>query len=482
VPDLRRQKLHSDSESDLVSAWQFAPAALAVVGPEGVSVWNDACRSLLRETVGDSESAGRRWLSAAATRLLASGRHRDVVSFGRNDLVLAVCLGPALPAGNAHVVSLDRTTGADSGRESLAETVSTLSHELRTPLTSMKSSLDLVLAGEAGTVSDDQSHFLGMTLRNINRLERLVSDLLDVSRREEGQPTRAQQETDLGPVLREAVQMQATAAAQAGLELDSSALPPTLAAHIDPDKMVQILANIVGNAIKYTPAGGLVRVGVESRIRHQPDTEPGLAYRFAKHLGLPLRTFCLVVADSGPGLSRTDQERIFEPWYRVSRDETGGVPGAGLGLSITRALVESHGGWIRMDSEPGSGTTVRVDLPRDPASEKLLLAARRLQSLLTKDPARELVVLDGRDSEYTQSWPLAEMVTEFQRQRPDLTDQTAISLADNVMVVVVDEEMIWGEAWREFAMGRGQVDPPRWRPAEWIKSQLGGLRAETLSQ
>jgi len=468
VPVRPRQKLHLDVECDLASAWQKAPLALAVVGPEGMLAWNDSCQTLLCEMLADSEVAGRRWLSAAVVRLLAAGQQEGVLGCGSDELGLDVKMSTAGGLTGGHVLALRRVTEPDSRRESLAETVSTLSHELRTPLASMKSSLGLVLAGEAGTVTGDQQHFLGMTMRNINRLERLVSDLLDVSGQDKTQPADPNRETDLGPVLREAVQMQATVAAEAGLDFDGSGLPETLSTHLDPDKVTQILANIVSNALKYTPAGGLVRVWAEVQQPRHSQSGTDLALGLAKTLGVTLNTWRLVVQDSGPGLSVADQERIFEPWFRGSEQERESVPGAGLGLSITRSLIAAHGGSIRLLSAPGQGTTVWTQLPCDLASEKILQATGKLNTLLDRHPDCQLAVLDGRQA---VGRGVAELAADFQSQWPGLATATVISPLADVVVAIVAEPTAWSTAWREFVSAENQDGQLAWRFPAWIRSK-----------
>lgn len=448
---------------DLPAIWQTAPMALALVDGGRVHAWNNSCRSLLFQAVGGSEMAGRRWLSASVTRLLANDRSCEVLAATSDALSLEVRLGPTVPDNPARVVVLREVHGARRGQGDLAETVSTLSHELRTPLTSMKSSLNLVISGDTGPVSTDQAHFLGMTMRNINRLERLVSDLLDVSRTEATGGGLRRRETDIGPVLIEAVQMQEAAARQAGLQLDAAGLPAELVAHVDPDKVVQILTNVVGNAIKYTPEGGLVRVWQEAHPRRDPEAGPGLARQLAERFALPLSTFSLVVQDSGVGMSKEDQDRIFEPWFRGAEDERRQVPGAGLGLHITRSLVEAHGGRIRLASEPGQGTTVWIRLPRDPASEDLLQSARQLQALADRWRTGNIAILDGRATAEQVASPVGPLATGFLRGRADAGDRKIVALVPDLVATVVSTPDIWNSAWENYLKDSGRTETPRWQ-------------------
>lgn len=440
---------------DLDRAWRAAPAALAVVDPDRVGHWNDSCRILLREAVGESELACRRWLVAAVARLTASGRRSEVLAGVGDALSLEVRIGPEDALDRTRSVAL-RGVRNDGHRENdLADTVSTLSHELRTPLTSMKSSLNLVLAGESGPVTPEQTRFLGMTMRNINRLERLVSDLLDVSRTRAGETVLYRRETDLVPILREALQLQEAAARHAGLELDVSGLPTQLVAHVDPDKMVQILTNVVSNSIKYTRRGGLVRVWTEARPRFEPGSEPDLAWLLAEKFMLPLHAFNLVVEDSGVGMSQEDQDRVFEPWYRGGDDAPTGIPGTGLGLHITRALVEAHGGRIRLASTPGRGTTVWVRLPRDPASEQLLHAARQLRALARSQPTAAVAVLDGREAATADVGTLASgFLHDWSRTPAQNPPAKIVTVAPNLVATVAADPSAWQAAWTTY-LARG---------------------------
>ncbi len=371
-----------------------------------------------------------------------------------------------------------------------AETISTVSHELRVPLTSMKSSLGLVLAGETGPVTEQQAHFLSMTMRNINRLDRLVSDLLDASKTRPGEVVLRRRELDLGPVLREALQLQETAARQAGIELKFAGLPEEFVAHVDPDKVVQMLTNVVGNSIKYTPAGGLVRVWLESRPQFDPEPSRGLAWQLARIFSLPLDTFNLVVEDSGIGMKRQEQERVFEPWFRAGEDKRGRISGAGLGLHITRGLVEAHGGRIGLASEPGQGTTVWIRLPRDPASATLLHGSRQLQTMAGGVQALAVAVLDTRAQNKRLPCPARQIVTDFLRQRPGTGDRRFVPLADDLLATVVSDPNAWAQAWTaHVAAICDEVSPIPWQFVTWngaeaekIRGQFCGIPAETCSR
>ncbi len=321
-----------------------APAPQAVVGPGGALLMNQACRQLLHDTLGSSPRAWQRYLAGALTRLDATGRRTDVVRSTREgmpDLTLSV--GPEVHESGLRVLSLQPATAGEGPQESLAETVSTLYHELRTPLASMKSSLQLVIGKETGPLNGDQERFLNMMSRNVDRLNRLVDDLLDTSRAAVGGLELDTEAADIMPLVRETVQMHQEQAIGGGLLLEAVRGPAELVVGVDRDKLVQMLTNVLGNALKFTPAGGRVGVTV------QPAG--------------PERNFVIEVADTGPGMDEEACRRALEPFRRVHDQKARPVPGTGLGLHITRGLARAHGGDLMLESTPGEGTRARILLP-----------------------------------------------------------------------------------------------------------------------
>ncbi len=322
-----------------------APVALAVYAADEPILPNPACEDLLCETVGTSPQLWQRWLTGAMVRLAANGTWRDVVSGAQDGCPkIEITIGPEVTLGGHRVLTLRRTSTAEPRSESLAETVSTLYHELRTPLTSMKSSLNLVRTGESGVLNEDQEHFLGMTMRNIERLDRLVGDLLDTSRAAAGNLVFKLVEGDLAPVLGEALELHAESARMAGLIFVAENLPASLSARVDQDKMVQMVSNVVGNAIKFTPSGGRVEVCIGESAGGDE--------------------FYIIVTDTGPGMDQKALSQVFEPFKRVHDENHCKAVGSGLGLHITQGLVQAMGGGMKLESKPGLGTKVRIDLPR----------------------------------------------------------------------------------------------------------------------
>jgi signal transduction histidine kinase len=341
VPVLFRQNF---LESMLPQVFGTCPVGLAVAGPEGQIEFNQAARELLAERVGPTETAWRNWTAGAVARLAAGGQNRACLPgmvVGQKSLEARLAGDPTGEWQLLALLAVDQGSGQEGG--DLAETVSTLSHELRTPLTSMKSSLNLVLGGETGPLNEDQRHFLEMTLRNINRLDRLVGDLLDVSRADAGHLNLRPRQVDLARTVGEAVDSHRQAAREAGLGLEYRGPGDSVEAWLDPDKLVQMVSNLVSNAIKYTPAGGQVVVKVEALEG--------------------LDTVRVEVRDNGPGMDPETARRAQEPFQRTQASDSSSVPGTGLGLHITKRLAEAQGGKLGLESRLGVGTIAWIDLP-----------------------------------------------------------------------------------------------------------------------
>jgi signal transduction histidine kinase len=226
--------------------------------------------------------------------------------------------------------------------------VATVSHELRTPLTSMMGFLEMIREGEAGQLTDDQKRFLAIVYRSSERLQRLVGDLLFVARLDASGLQLHFAPVRLDEIAREVVESSAALARSREIELDFELVdvPSVLG---DQERLLQLVGNLLSNALKFTPAGGTVTVRV-----------------FAEGGGAVLE-----VADTGIGIPADEQDRLFQRFFRSSTATQQAIPGTGLGLVISRAIAEAHGGTIDVTSQVGAGTRFRVELPaqRDEAVE-----------------------------------------------------------------------------------------------------------------
>ena len=229
--------------------------------------------------------------------------------------------------------------------ESLKEEFFALvSHELRTPLTSITGYLELVMDPDESELDPMQSKFLGVVERNAKRLQRLVGDLLFVAQFEAGKLSLDTGSIAIEDVAAEAVESARPRADELGIDLRLNAeTAPTYEG--DAGRLGQTFDNLISNALKFTPAGGRVDV----RVLNRRDR------------------VVIEVADTGLGIAAGDQRRLFERFYRTAAATEAAVPGVGLGLSITKAIVEGHGGTIAVASDEGRGTTFTIDLPLNAA-------------------------------------------------------------------------------------------------------------------
>jgi PAS domain S-box-containing protein len=220
--------------------------------------------------------------------------------------------------------------------------VSNVSHELRTPLTSIKGSVDNMLDGLTGLLNEKQIRYLARIKSNTDRLSRLINDLLDLSRIEAGR-VEVRPGTFLMAALAEEVAEHLKPLAAEKLiriEVPSSDLEVTVWA--DRDKVTQVLMNLIGNAVKFTPQDGKITVAIEKNGNDYVQ---------------------ISIADTGPGILPEEANKIFSKFYQVADIDKQKPKGSGLGLAISKALVEMHGGKIWLESEAGRGSTFYFTLP-----------------------------------------------------------------------------------------------------------------------
>jgi PAS domain S-box-containing protein len=224
-----------------------------------------------------------------------------------------------------------------------SEFVSTVSHELRTPLTSIRGALGLLAAGVLGELSPEVREILSLAERNSVRLTALINDILDFERLDSGRIEMQRAHVDLGPLFEQSLDAVRLVADERGIALVE--LPPGLEVWGDATRIVQVLINLVSNAIKFSPPGRQVTVWAEAR-------EDGWVR--------------ILVKDQGRGIPASHQQIIFERFAHVETSDQRDQSGTGLGLAICKAIVEHHGGRIGVDSEPGVGSTFWFDLPGAP--------------------------------------------------------------------------------------------------------------------
>ncbi len=224
------------------------------------------------------------------------------------------------------------------------EFLSHVSHELRTPLTCIHQFVTILLDGLAGKVSPEQREHLGTVLRSVNQLRAMIGDLLEATRAESGKISIAPRCIVIGDVIRQAVAMLGATAHEKriGLEMGVDTRVPLV--HADPDRVLQMLVNLIENAIKFTPPDGSVMVKA-----CLVDADPDFVY--------------LSVADTGRGISPEAKALIFERLYQDPNSVDDSRKGLGLGLYITKEMVRLHGGRIWVESQPGHGSVFSLTLP-----------------------------------------------------------------------------------------------------------------------
>jgi signal transduction histidine kinase len=285
------------------------------------------------------------------TRMLRKdGRIIDV------DVSLSVFKNPEDEAVRTIAIIRD-VTERRKAEEKLKETmeiksqfISTVSHELRTPLAAMKEGIAIILDGVAGRINKKQKKFLDIAKRNVDRLENMINDILDFQKLEAEKIVLHIQNNDIKQVAMEVYETMTLYAKKNGINLSFDIEDNLPLVKFDRDRIVQVLINLLGNAIKYTPKGGKAFLSVQHRNEE----------------------LVISVRDTGVGIPKNELPKIFERFYR-SEKQREEVQGTGLGLSIAHKIIMKHGGRIEVESEVGHGATFAVFLPLEPKPEQNLL-------------------------------------------------------------------------------------------------------------
>jgi len=349
-----------------LSAWLLAPIRIrqACLGVLGVGVRR---RAALEEGAAE---ALQRLADQAAVALANALAYREIELLNLNleakvrartqELSEA---NAALETSHAKLQQLDRLK---------SDFVSNVSHELRTPLTAIRMAVDNLLDGVSGELSATLQRYLTRVKENTDRLVRLIGDLLDLSRIEAGRVELRPTPVPLDQVFRELVDGLRPMAAAKGLALEIVPGEERLWAVVDRDKLHQVLTNLVGNAMKFTPEGGRVRLSA-----HRPRGGPEGSEVPAQAAGTSppqARQVEVRVEDTGEGIPPEELGAIFEKFHQLRRDGRGKTQGTGLGLTIAKSLIELHGGRIWVESQVGHGSRFSFTLP---AAEAMAAAGSR---------------------------------------------------------------------------------------------------------
>lgn len=267
-----------------------------------------------------------------------------VITENSNNLATGTKLNPPMQ-GADEIVHLDHVFHrmADKLAESARmkqEFVQMISHDLRTPLTAILGTFELLSNGAYGQLSERGQTRVVDAERESQRLIAMINELLDIERLESGNLQLLREDLELQPILLRATEAVSVIAAPRGIRLETATLNPVV--NIDGDRVVQILINLLGNAVKYSPENGIIKVNAVE----QKD--------FVR----------IEVTDQGPGIPEKDRKLIFERFKQIESQEYKRAGSSGLGLAICAALAESHGGEIGVDSEVGQGSCFWFTIPK----------------------------------------------------------------------------------------------------------------------
>jgi signal transduction histidine kinase len=237
-----------------------------------------------------------------------------------------------------HMADLEEITRMKS------EFLSITSHELRTPLTPMKAQLQMILEGYVGELNDSQKKSLEVVLRNITRLSKLIDDILDLSRIEAGRMKLAFEPMDINGIVKEAIIMLNSSATNKDIKISTKLadLPDIVG---DPERIGQVIGNLLNNAIKFSKRSS--RVIIETKCLDIAGKE----------------NILFSITDYGIGISKADQKKLFKPFSQIDTSLGREQAGTGLGLAIVRGIINAHNGKVWVESESGSGTIFYFTIP-----------------------------------------------------------------------------------------------------------------------
>lgn len=336
LSDLSREKEQRDN------ILQSMTDGVITVDRQGlVALFNPPAARLLQIPLvtGQCLPAGKVGQELAVLMDQSLGGERITGELVLGDQMLRVAAAPLSQEGG--VVALIQDMTIEYRLEQLRRSfVGAVSHELRTPLTLIQGYTEAIRDGLAATTTE-REQYLGIILDESHRLRRLVDDLLDLTQIQAGTIRLQLQTINLGELVQGAVAKWIPKADQQGLRLQVEITAPLPPVSVDPDRMEQVLQNLLDNAFRHSQAGEQIQVDVEPVIG---------GVRVA-------------IADTGPGIDLTEQPYIWERFYKADRARTRGQQGTGLGLAIAREIVTAHGGSIGVESSRGQGSVFYLVIP-----------------------------------------------------------------------------------------------------------------------
>jgi two-component system sensor histidine kinase BarA len=242
--------------------------------------------------------------------------------------------------------------------------LATVSHELRTPLTSVIGYSEMLLAGLAGELNDEQKDYLKTILEKGESLLRLISSILDLSRIEARGVQLVRKPTQVAELVQSAMESVLPQSYKKKLELSQDVAESLPKVVVDSDKLRQCVVNLLSNSVKFTPAGG--RISIRAGLA---DRTPGSAGPFGN-----AGYFQIAVEDNGIGIPRELQAKVFDTFFQADSSASREYGGAGLGLSIVKSYIEAHGGEVSVRSEAGKGSLFTLVLPIEPLTASMELS------------------------------------------------------------------------------------------------------------
>lgn len=345
-------------------------------------------------TIYDEQPTLSQWgLLAGASLITVLILIRQVITiseYGRLNAALAqrveevTRLNEQVQRANEELKELDRLK---------SEFISNVSHDLRTPLTTILGYSELLLDSEEEPLTPFQEESLRLIMSSGVRLLRLVDDLLDASRLEFGRFSLTPADVAAAPLLRKLVMEMRLQAEQKGLALQAEVPDSLPIIQADGQRLAQVLTNLLSNAIKFTPAGGQVRL-----MGYVVEQSNGTA-KLLSHISAPLlptlpegKWLVVCVRDTGIGIALEELPHLFSRFYRTAEAQRQAIRGTGLGLYVSKAIVEAHGGHIGVESQPSQGSTFWFALPLQDETAKpppLTKDGQRGQPEITAPPLEQ---------------------------------------------------------------------------------------------
>lgn len=321
----------------------FNPAAERTFGYQASEVLGKNVKMLMPEPYrAEHDGYLSRYLQTGEARVIGIGREVSGRRADGSEFPLELGVSEVSVSGRRVFAGLVRDITERKNVERMKnEFISTVSHELRTPLTSIRGSLGLLAGGLAGQLSDRARVLLDVGVQNCERLVRLINDMLDLEKLSSGKMVFEMRRVEVQSLLRQASQASAGYAEQHGVQLCVTVPPEPISVWADADRLMQVMANLISNACKFSPRGEEVELS-------------------ASHGDGAVR---VAVSDRGPGIPEEFRGRIFQRFAQADSSDARQKSGTGLGLNISKVIVERLGGQIGFDTGLGGGTTFHFTLP-----------------------------------------------------------------------------------------------------------------------